>query len=75
MLNREYKMLKYIYKHPRVTKSAMLKKFPDFDKYRSIICEYAFEENENADTKSATQSKLFQQAREMGLMSVKHRNM
>lgn len=66
MLNREYEMLKHIYKHPRVTKSVMLKKFPDFEEYRSIVSEYAFVDDENKDTKAETQEELLQQANQMG---------
>ncbi len=67
MLNRTYRILKYIYKHPRITKARLLEKFRDFEKYQSCISEYVIVENENRDRESEIMEKLILKAGELGL--------
>lgn len=62
MLNREYRILKYIYKHPKITKLKLLQKFHDFEEYQTSISEYVFEENKNKDDISETRDCLVNQA-------------
>lgn len=67
MLNRTYRILKYIYKHPRITKAKLLEKFRDFEKYQSCISEYVIVENESKDREYEIMEKLILKAGELGL--------
>lgn len=58
MVKQQYRILKYIYKNPRITKSSLLKKFYDFEKYKASISEYVHEENENKDIESKIRDSL-----------------
>lgn len=62
MLNREYRILKYIYKNPKITKSKLLQKFHDFEEYETSISEYVFEESKNIDNVSETRGFLINKA-------------
>lgn len=67
MLNRTYRILKYIYKHPKITKAKLVEKFRDFEKYQSCISEYVIVENENRDKESEIREELVLKASELGL--------
>lgn len=62
MLKRQYRILKHIYKHPEITKSALLQKFPDFQKHEKSISEYVQVTDKNKDIVSETQEMLHYEA-------------
>lgn len=62
MVNRQRKILKYIYKHPRSTHSTLLRKFPDFTDYTGISPEYLIIQDEYVDAEQAWEQKLSAEA-------------
>ena len=58
MLKQQYRILKYIYKNPEITKSALLQKFSDFEKHERSISEYVQVTNKNKDIVEETKLKL-----------------
>lgn len=62
MVNRQRKILKYIYKHPRSTHSTIIREFPDFMEYKDASIEYLIISNEYIDPEKAQEDKLLQEA-------------
>lgn len=62
MTKEQYKILKYIHKNPDTTKSELLEKFPDFEKYETSISEYVFKDNKNGVETSELESKIYDEA-------------
>lgn len=67
MLKQQYRILKYINKNPEITKSELLHKFPDFEKYEQSISEFVFLNNSNKDIIKETRERLVHEADEKGL--------
>lgn len=67
MTKAQYKILKYIHKNPDTTKSELLEKFPDFEKYETGISEYAFKEDKNGIEISELESKLYGEADKLNI--------
>lgn len=65
MLNKTYRILKYIHKNPMITKSELLTKFSDFEKYEKTIEAYVTKENANKDVENDTKSDLLWQAAQL----------
>lgn len=47
MLKKSYKILKYIYKNPNISKSELLRKFPDFEIYAQCVSAYVYKIDNN----------------------------
>lgn len=62
MVNRQRKILKYIYKNPGVTLSTILREFPDFKKYETASLDYLSIDNKYIDPEKAQEDKLLQEA-------------
>lgn len=67
MLNKSYKILKYIYHNPNITKEEILKKFPEFEKYKNCILEYVLVADNNIDIVGTYEEKLFKEADRLNL--------
>lgn len=67
MLNKSYKILKYIYRNPNITKEKVLKKFPEFMKYENCISEYVTVTDNNADVVGKYEEKLIMEADQLNL--------
>lgn len=67
MLKQQYRILKYIYKNPEIKKSALLQKFPDFEKYERSISEFVFQNDSNQDIVEKTRDQLIHEADKKGL--------
>lgn len=67
MLKKTYKILKYIYKNPNISKSELEKKFSDFEKYQSCISSYVSVNDTNKDIEEETRSKLNLECQKLGL--------
>lgn len=67
MLKKTYKILKYIYKNPNISKSELEKKFSDFEKYQSCISSYVSVNDTNEDIEEETRSKLNLECQKLGL--------
>lgn len=70
MLKKTYKILKYIYKNPNISKSELEKKFSDFEKYQSCISSYVSVKDTNKDIEEETRSKLNLECQKLGLKIV-----
>lgn len=67
MLQKTYKILKYIYKNPNISKSELKKKFSDFEKYQSCISSYVSKTNNNVDIERKTEEESIEEAHKLGL--------
>lgn len=67
MLKKTYKILKYIYKNPNISKSELEKKFSDFEKYQSCISSYVSINDTNEDIEEETRHKLNLECQKLGL--------
>ncbi len=67
MLNKSYKILKYIYRNPNITKEKVLKKFPEFMKYEKCISEYVIVTDNNVDIVEKYEEKLIMEADQLNL--------
>lgn len=67
MVNRQRKILKYIYKNPDITLSAILREFPDFEKYESASKDYLRTTNRYIDVKKKWEDKLYLEAENNGV--------
>lgn len=67
MLKKTYKILKYIYKNPNISKSELEKKFSDFGKYQSCISSYVSKTENNVDIERKTEEELIEEAYKLGL--------
>ena len=65
MLNKSYKILKYIYRNPNITKEKVLKKFPEFMKYENCISEYVIVTDNNVDVVGKYEEKLIKSQRKL----------
>ena len=70
MLKETYRILKYIYKNPQITKSELLAKFPDFEKYKSTIKPYTIKDDKNEDKEANAELKLIQEASAQHLSNI-----
>lgn len=62
MVNRQRKILNYIHKYPGITRSAILRAFPDFKEYESISLEYLDIQNEYVDPEEYWELRLSYEA-------------
>ena len=67
MLKKSFKILKYIYKNPGVTKERLVQRFPEFDKYRKFISDYVIVEDKNINIESEYEEKLLLEAQKKNL--------
>lgn len=67
MLKKSYKILKYIYKNPAISKMKVCHKFPDFEKYEHTISSYVIIADNNVDVEQEYEEKLMLEANEKGL--------
>lgn len=67
MLNKSYKILKYIYRNPNITKEKIVKKFPEFEKYKKCISEYVLVTDNNVDIVEKYEEKLIMEAGQLNL--------
>lgn len=67
MLNKSYKILKYIYRNPNITKEKVLKKFPEFMKYENCISEYVIVTDNNVDVVGKYEEKLIMEVDQLNL--------
>lgn len=67
MLKRTYKILKYIHKNPNISKSKLLKKFSDFEKYQNTVSEYIVMTDTNKFFEQDKTENLIIEAEQLGL--------
>lgn len=67
MLKKSYKILKYIYKNPTISKGKICEKFSDFERYESTILDYVIIEDNNVDIEQESIEKLILEADEKGM--------
>ena len=67
MLKKSYKILKYIYKNPDISKIKICEKFPDFEIYERTILDYVTISDNNVDIEQEYVEKLILEANEKGL--------
>lgn len=67
MLNKTYKILKYIHKNPKIKKSDLLMKFSDFEKYQNCISEYVIVTDDNINLEKVEEETLIIEANQLGL--------
>lgn len=67
MLNKLYKILKYIYHNPNITKEKVLIKFPEFMKYENCISEYVIVTDNNVDIVGKYEEKLILAAEQLNI--------
>lgn len=67
MLKKTYAILKYIYKNPNISKSELLRNFPDFETYEQCISAYIYVTDNNTDIVSEIDTKLRVEASNKGL--------
>lgn len=70
MLKQQYQILKYIYKNPEITKSALLQKFSDFEKHERSISEYVQVTDKNTDVEAEIREKLFIETSEKHMTNI-----
>lgn len=63
MLKKTYKILKYIYKNPNISKPELEKKFSDFEKYTGCISAYVAKTDKNVNHLD----KFVEEAQKLGL--------
>lgn len=67
MLKKSYKILKYIYRNPAISKRKISQRFPDFEKYEHTISGYVIIVDNNVDIEQECEEKLVLEANEKGL--------
>lgn len=67
MVNRQRKILKYIYKNPGITRSAILRQFPDFAEYEFTFSEYISVKDNYVDPEKEWEDKLYNEAIKLGI--------
>lgn len=67
MLEKTYKILKYISKRPNTTKQELTKKFSFFENYKNTILDYVYIVDKNVDFVQQNEEKLISEAEQQGL--------